>query len=75
MLLLDGHHVLNIDKLTYAGNVESLADVANRPEYSFQQADICDPQALREAFAVFRPTSVMHLAAESPRGSLHRRAG
>lgn len=57
--------VLNADKLTYAGNLESLQSVADSPRYQFLQADICDASAMREAFNSFAPTAVMHLAAES----------
>jgi dTDP-glucose 4,6-dehydratase len=57
--------VCNIDKLTYAGNTESLASVADNSRYEFQQVDICDTSALHEIFARFEPDAVMHLAAES----------
>lgn len=57
--------VANVDKLTYAGNLESLASVADSPRYSFHQVDICDAAALARVFAEFRPDAVMHLAAES----------
>lgn len=57
--------VLNIDKLTYAGNLESLKEIDASSRYQFQQIDICDAEALTAAFAGFRPTLVMHLAAES----------
>lgn len=57
--------VLNIDKLTYAGNLESLKDIDQSARYSFQQIDICDKEALDEAFNSFQPNLVMHLAAES----------
>jgi dTDP-glucose 4,6-dehydratase len=57
--------VCNIDKLTYAGNAESLASVAHSSRYEFQQVDICDTAALHEIFARFQPNAVMHLAAES----------
>lgn len=57
--------VLNIDKLTYAANVHSVAVIADNPGYQFQQADICDKQAMEEAFAAFQPDAVIHLAAES----------
>jgi dTDP-glucose 4,6-dehydratase len=60
-----GHEVLNLDKLTYAGNVASLRDIEGRPNYRFVHADICDAFAVQAAFADFRPDSVMHLAAES----------
>ena len=57
--------VLNIDKLTYAGNLESLKDIDQNARYSFQQIDICDKEALEQAFDSFKPNLVMHLAAES----------
>ena len=57
--------VLNIDKLTYAGNLESLKDIDQSPRYEFQQIDICDKEALEQAFKSFQPELVMHLAAES----------
>lgn len=59
------HQVLNVDKLTYAGNLESLKEVAESDRYRFIQADICDRQAMETAFASFAPDAVMHLAAES----------
>ncbi|MDD2998416.1 MAG: GDP-mannose 4,6-dehydratase, partial [Candidatus Riflebacteria bacterium] len=59
------HQVLNIDKLTYAGNLESLKGVSESTRYSFMQADICDRSAIESAFASFMPDAVMHLAAES----------
>lgn len=54
-----------IDKLTYAGNLESLTDVAISERFRFEQIDICDKAALDKVFADFAPTHVMHLAAES----------
>ena len=57
--------VLNLDKLTYAGNTESLLEVSDDPRYRFVQADICDRGALDTILADFRPHAVMHLAAES----------
>ena len=59
------NEVLNVDKLTYAGNLESLASVAHHPRYTFSQTDICDRAALDELFENFQPDAVMHLAAES----------
>ena len=59
------HEVLNIDALTYAGNLESLPDVENNPRYSFLKANICDLEVISEAFKQFEPNAVMHLAAES----------
>jgi dTDP-glucose 4,6-dehydratase len=57
--------VINVDKLTYAGNLASLSDVADRPGYHFLRADISDARAMREIFQTFQPTAIMHLAAES----------
>jgi len=57
--------VVNIDKLTYAGNLDSLQPVADNPRYHFVQADICDAGAMAEVFAKYRPDAIMHLAAES----------
>lgn len=59
------NRVLNIDKLTYAGNLESLASVNDNPRYHFLHADICDKVAMTKAFDDFEPDIVMHLAAES----------
>jgi len=60
-----GAEVLNIDKLTYAGNLASLKTIENAPNHRFLQADICDGAAMHAAFTEFRPDRVMHLAAES----------
>ncbi|MFW2175816.1 dTDP-glucose 4,6-dehydratase [Acinetobacter guillouiae] len=57
--------VLNVDKLTYAGNLESLKEVDQSGRYEFSQTDICDRQALDQLFKDFKPDLVMHLAAES----------
>jgi len=57
--------LLNLDKLTYAANLESLALIAGHPRYRFEKADICDAAALKRLFADFRPDAVLHLAAES----------
>ncbi|WP_373778045.1 dTDP-glucose 4,6-dehydratase [Glaesserella sp.] len=57
--------VINVDKLTYAGNLESLESVANHPRYAFKQVDICDKAALEAVFMEHQPDAVMHLAAES----------
>jgi dTDP-glucose 4,6-dehydratase len=59
------HEVLVYDKLTYAGNLASLAPVERNARYSFVRADICDPRAARDALQRFRPHWVMNLAAES----------
>ncbi|MEO3703114.1 dTDP-glucose 4,6-dehydratase [Acinetobacter ursingii] len=59
------NEVLNVDKLTYAGNLESLKEVDQNERYQFSQTDICDRIALDELFKDFQPDAVMHLAAES----------
>lgn len=57
--------VVNVDKLTYAGNLESLVEVDNSERYSFEHADICNAEAMARIFAEHQPDAVMHLAAES----------
>jgi dTDP-glucose 4,6-dehydratase len=65
-LVLDqGYEVLNVDKLTYAGNLASLRSVEDKSNYRFLKADICDRAAMTEVMETFRPDRVMHLAAES----------
>jgi len=59
------HSVLNLDKLTYAGNLESLASVSNSDRYQFAQIDICNSDAVKAVLNDFRPDILMHLAAES----------
>jgi dTDP-D-glucose 4,6-dehydratase len=60
-----GHEITVVDKLTYAGNMSSLVDLLGQPRFTFIQADICDAEAMRQAFASTKPDAVMHLAAES----------
>ncbi|PVX42962.1 dTDP-glucose 4,6-dehydratase [Pasteurella langaaensis DSM 22999] len=57
--------VVNVDKLTYAGNLESLESIADDARYTFEQVDICDRAELDRAFSQHQPDAVMHLAAES----------
>ena len=57
--------IINVDKLTYAGNLESLHSVANNPNYFFEQVDICSAPAIEQIFTRYQPDAVMHLAAES----------
>ncbi|MCO8046244.1 dTDP-glucose 4,6-dehydratase [Acinetobacter bohemicus] len=59
------HHVLNVDKLTYAGNLESLHLIEKNERYTFSQTDICDQAQIETIFQEFQPDAVMHLAAES----------
>lgn len=59
------HEVLNLDKLTYAGNLESLAAVENHPSYQFVRADIGDRESVARVLREFQPDAIMHLAAES----------
>jgi dTDP-glucose 4,6-dehydratase len=60
-----GHHVVNVDKLTYAGNLASLRQIENHPNYSFVQADICDSLAIADILRRHEIDVIMHLAAES----------
>ncbi|OYW52515.1 MAG: dTDP-glucose 4,6-dehydratase [Hyphomicrobium sp. 32-62-53] len=64
-LVNGGAQVINVDKLTYAGNLASLASIASNPNYHFIKADICDAAAITEVLSNFRPHAIMHLAAES----------
>jgi dTDP-glucose 4,6-dehydratase len=59
------HTVVNVDKLTYAGNLESLAEVAASPQYRFEHADVADAPRMRALLATYRPAGILHLAAES----------
>ncbi len=59
------HSVVCLDKLTYAGNLESLKEVSNSDRYAFEQADICDREAVEAIFKKHQPDAIMHLAAES----------
>ncbi|MGL4318319.1 MAG: dTDP-glucose 4,6-dehydratase [Pseudomonas sp.] len=59
------HAILNLDKLTYAGNLESLACIENNPRYQFVQADIADRATVSRVLGEFQPDAIMHLAAES----------
>lgn len=64
-LVRQGHRVMNVDKLTYAGNLASLAGTDQSPHYEFLQADITDEAAMKQAISRFKPDRIMHLAAES----------
>jgi len=59
------YRVVNLDKLTYAGNLESLEPVADSPRYVFEQVDICDAAQVQRVFREHQPDAIMHLAAES----------
>jgi len=59
------HTVVNLDKLTYAGNLESLKDVEQSNRYHFEQVDICDAEEVKRVFTAYEPDIIMHLAAES----------
>jgi dTDP-glucose 4,6-dehydratase len=65
MLIGRGATVVNVDKLTYAANLDSLSDVEADPRYAFERADIGDADAMRRIFERYRPAGVFHLAAES----------
>ena len=60
-----GHSVVNLDKLTYAGSLTNVAEVAESPLYTFERADICDRGAVDRILARHAPDAIMHLAAES----------
>ena len=59
------HQVVNVDKLTYAGNLESLVSVSDDTRYSFEKVDICDAQQIKRVLTQHQPDIIMHLAAES----------
>lgn len=59
------YHIVNVDALTYAGNLENLRDIEDAPNYTFVKADIVDQELMHEVFAKFKPDGVIHLAAES----------
>ena len=59
------YQIVNLDKLTYAGNLENLKDIDFLPNYKFERADIANLQAMREIFSRYQFDSVIHLAAES----------
>ena len=63
--LESGHEIINIDKLTYAGNLKNLAPYQDHPKHHFYQVDICDGLALERIFSNHRPDVVLHMAAES----------
>jgi dTDP-glucose 4,6-dehydratase len=65
LLVSEGHQVLNVDKLTYAGNPHSLADLEGNSNHQLLVADLCDASAISNAVEQFRPNWIMHLAAES----------
>ena len=59
------YKILNLDALTYAGNLENLKDIENKPNYQFLKADITNEEQIKEIFSEFQPDGVIHLAAES----------
>ena len=65
LVLERGWSVTNFDKLTYAADRASLADLAREPNYRFVEGDICDAATCREVLSAARPAAVIHLAAES----------
>lgn len=60
-----GYKIINLDALTYAGNLENLKDIEGAPNYIFEKASILDTEALEKIFATYQPDGVIHLAAES----------
>lgn len=59
------YNIINLDKLTYAGNLDNLRDIENKENYTFVKADICDADAIQSVFSEYNITDVIHLAAES----------
>ena len=59
------YHIINVDKLTYAGNLANLKDIENKPNYTFVKADICDFETMMDIFKKYNVDGVIHLAAES----------
>lgn len=59
------YHIINLDALTYAGNLENLKDIENAPNYTFLKANICDATAINNIFNEYQPDGIVHLAAES----------
>ena len=65
-LINNTHHiVINVDKLTYAGNLESLNQISDNSRYHFDKVDICDATEISRLFYLYQPDIIMHLAAES----------
>jgi dTDP-glucose 4,6-dehydratase len=64
-LIAEGGNVINVDRLTYAGNLDSLSSVSGNPRYRFEQVDICDATSIQRIFERYRPQYVVHLAAET----------
>lgn len=65
LIKVSDYNVVNIDKLTYAGNLESLKEIADNPRYKFEQVDICDKENISRIFNEYQPVGILHLAAES----------
>ena len=59
------YHIINLDKLTYAGNLANLKDIEDKPNYTFVKADICDFEKMQELMSTYRVDGIIHLAAES----------
>lgn len=59
------YHIINVDKLTYAGNLANLKDIENKPNYTFVKADICDFEKMQELMSQYKVDGIIHLAAES----------
>lgn len=59
------YHIINVDALTYAGNLENLKDIEKHPNYTFVKANICDAEAIQKIFNEYQPEGIIHLAAES----------
>ena len=64
-LLQEGNKILNYDKLTYSGNLDTLKEVENHPDYQFIQGDICQRSDVKKALSQFHPDVIVNFAAES----------
>lgn len=65
ILATAGYHIVNLDLLTYAGNLNSLSDIESNTRYTFAQGDICDVELVEDLLAKYRPSAIIHFAAES----------
>lgn len=68
------YHIINLDSLTYAGNLENITDIAQVKNYTFIKGNICDTELLASIFNDYKISSVIHLAAESHVESVNRRS-
>lgn len=65
LIALENYKVVNVDKLTYAGNIKNVSSVADSPDYSLELADICDKDKMGSILENYQPDIIINLAAES----------